>query len=72
MLEYAISRLMFVCPIAAKLPSSMLAIDRISIIGCHCTVTCPNGPIISRNKTTNGATFGAVLMNAVTGVGAPS
>ncbi len=70
--EYAISRLKLVCPIAASEPSSIEQTETSTINCCHDATRCPNGMPITRRISAIAATFGAVLRNAVTGVGAPS
>src|SRR3978361_1944284 len=70
--EYAISRLMLVCPIAAKAPSSIDAIATITTRICHAPTSEENDVPITRSSSDIAATFGAVAKNTVTGVGAPS
>ena len=63
---------MFVCPMAAKAPSSIDATLRKTTICCHCGAM--PGKAVSRTRISSAmaASFGAAAKNAVTGVGAPS
>ncbi len=70
--EYAISRLMLVCPIAANAPSTIEAMETITISSCQAISRWPNGVAIVRSSSAIAATFGAVAKNTVTDVGAPS
>ncbi len=70
--EYAISRLMLVCPIAASEPNSMDAIETSTMSCCQASPRWPNGTASTRSSSAMAATLGAVAMKAVTGVGAPS
>ena len=69
--EYAISRLMLVCGIAASAPNSIEAIEISSISNCHWCDAVPNGPAMTRSSSAKAAIFGAPAMNEVTGGGAP-
>ena len=70
--EYAISRLMLVCPIAASAPRIIEAMDTSTISCCQAISRWPNGVAMVRSSSANAATLGAVEKNTVTGVGAPS
>src|SRR6201996_4454876 len=70
--EYAISRLMLVCPIAANAPSTIEAMATITTNSCHAPTSEANDVPMTRSSSDIAATFGAVAKNAVTGVGAPS
>src|SRR3984957_6785998 len=70
--EYAISRLILVCPIAASAPSTIEAIDTITTSNCHAPTSEANEVPITRSSSAIAATFGAVAKNTVTDVGAPS
>ena len=63
---------MLFCPIAASAPRIIDASETITISPVHCCKIGPNGTSSTRSSSAIAATFGAVLMNAVTGVGAPS
>ena len=75
---------MLVWPMAASEPSSMEAMETSTISPAypssvsgsgspvHCGPRCPNGTSSTRRIRAMAATLGAVLMKAVTGVGAPS
>ncbi len=60
------------CPIAASEPSSIEAIETSTISCCHSASRWPNGVAIARTSSAIAATFGAVPISNVTGVGAPS
>src|SRR3954447_14283874 len=70
--EYAISRLMLDCPIAASAPSTIEAIDTMITRICHAPTSEANDVPITRSSSDIAATFGAVATNTVTRVGAPS
>ena len=60
------------CPMAAKAPSPIEAIETKTMICCHCTATAGNAISDTRMKTAIAATFGRGAKKAVIGVGAPS
>ena len=63
---------MLVCPIAASEPTTIDTTAMISTSSRHSPARWPNGTTITRISAANGATLGAVLMKAVTALGAPS
>ena len=63
---------MFVCPMAAKAPSAMEAIETNTTICCHCVSMPGKAATHARTKIAMPATFGAAAKKVVTGVGAPS
>ena len=59
-------------PMAAKAPSSIEAMEKNTMICCHCAAM-PGKPGSSvRTSSAMAASLGAAAKNAVTGVGAPS
>ncbi len=63
---------MFFCPMAAKAPSAIEAIEMNTTICCHSWTIPGNAVTVARTKMAMPATLGAAAKNAVTGVGAPS
>ena len=59
---------MFVWPMAAKAPSSMLAIAMKTMICCQSFVTVSNGIITTRTSSAMAAIFGAAAKNADGGI----
>ena len=59
------------CPMAAKEPSAIEAIETKTMICCHCAAMLGKAEIDTRMKIAIAATLGAAAKNAVTGVGAP-
>ena len=70
--EYASIRLMFVCEIAIKLPSTIESTQRMISIPCQSTWAPCSAPESMRSVIANAAIFGAVPIRSVTAVGAPS
>ena len=62
---------MFLCPIAAKAPSTIDAIEMKMMICCHCEAAPGRADCVKRSSIAIAATFAALEKNAVTGVGAP-
>ena len=63
---------MLVCPIAAKAPSAIEAIEMKTMICRHSLATPGKAVMTTRTSTAIAAIFGAEAKKAVTGVGAPS
>ena len=63
---------MFVCPIAAKAPSTIEPSETRMMICCHCAAQLAKGPGQHARHQREAATLGAAAKKAVTGVGAPS
>ena len=57
---------------AANAPSSIDAMETMTIRLCHDASSGPNVVAMTRSISAIAATFGAVAKNTVTGVGAPS
>src|SRR5258708_37916366 len=72
MLEYASIRFTFPCASATTLPPVIVIAARIAKTALQSRPSGPRLPIITRRMAANAAAFGATLMNAVAGVGAPS
>ena len=56
---------------ATTLPITSEAAARPASSHCHCAAAGPTPSCSRRNAMPNAASFGAALMNSVTGVGAP-
>ena len=56
--EYAISRLMFFCPMAAKEPSAIEAMATNTMICCHCTAMVGNARHGDAHEQRHGGDFG--------------
>ena len=65
-------RLMFVCAIAMTLPAAIDSTARIASIWDQSSESAPRPSTSARMSIPNAAILGAVAMNSVTGVGAPS
>ena len=63
---------MLLCPMAASEPQIIDTIDTRMMSCCQLASRWPNGVISARNSSAMAATLGAVAMNEVTEVGAPS
>jgi len=72
MLEYANIRFTFPCTSATTLPPVIVIAARIAKTALQSSPSGPRLPIMIRRIAANAAAFGATLMNAVAGVGAPS
>ena len=72
MLEYASMRFTFACASATTLPPVIVTAARIAKTALQSSPSGPSATIITRRIAANAAAFGATLMNAVAGVGAPS
>src|SRR2546421_6144775 len=72
MLEYASIRFTFDCASATTLPPVIVIAARIANTALQSRPSGPKPPIMTRRIAANAAAFGATLMNAVAGVGAPS
>ena len=72
MLEYASIRFTFACASATTFPPVIVTAARIAKTALQSRPRGPSATSITRRMAAKAAAFGATLMNAVAGVGAPS
>ena len=70
--EYASIRLMLVCEMAIRLPSTIDSTHRMISIPCQSIAVPCSAPESMRSVIANAAIFGAVPISSVIAVGAPS
>ena len=72
MLEYASSRLMLVCAMASRLPTTIVTAARATMMSRHSDAAGMNPSANSRMNSAKAAALEPTARYAVTGVGAPS